>query len=177
MLDYLERPDVGLVFEADAHPSYANHGKPPTLLWAGHAQGNGCNDEQQTESKTENSSVPEAGQFQATRLIITGKTYEFIIQFIEPFHRICCAGLVVHNDQAHSRRANDAGYANSQDDPRRVQPDGSPRPFSLLVACWSPSGGSADVTFLANPPRRLAVQTDLKEVIILVINGSLLCHY
>ena len=79
VLNYLERPDVGLVFEAEAHPYYANHGKPPTRGVAGDAQGGGPNDAQQTESKKEDSSAPEAGQFQATRLIITGKTYELII--------------------------------------------------------------------------------------------------
>jgi hypothetical protein len=79
VFDYLERPDVGLVFEADAHPYYAKYGKPPTRAVAGGAHGSGPNDAQQTESKIENSSAPEAGQFQATRLIITGKTYELII--------------------------------------------------------------------------------------------------
>jgi hypothetical protein len=79
VLDYLERPDVGLAFVADAYRYYAKHGKPQTRAVAGNAHGSGPNDAQQTESKKEDSSAPEAGQFQATRLIITGKTYELII--------------------------------------------------------------------------------------------------
>ena len=79
VLHHLERPDVGLAFVADAYRYYAKHGKPQTGAVAGNAQGSGPNDAQQAESKKEDSSAPEAGQFQATRLIITGKTYELII--------------------------------------------------------------------------------------------------
>jgi hypothetical protein len=58
VLDYLECPDVGLAFVADAYRYYAKHGKPQTRAVAGNAQGSGPNDAQQTDSKKEDSSAP-----------------------------------------------------------------------------------------------------------------------